>query len=153
MWTWGLRTGFVDGNINPVAFTVRQPENPRHRTLNGAELKAIWHATDDGKDYSRIVRLCLLTGCRREEIGGLRWKEIQEDRIVFRADRMKGNLPHEIALLPMISSTLPKRPDNAEGCVFVRRGTGFSGWSKGKFAYRVINLTASVVSKVRKSNR
>jgi integrase len=132
MWTWGLRTGLIDADNNPVAFTVRQPENSRDRTLNGAELNAIWAATDDGKDYSRIVRLCLLTGCRREEIGGLRWDEIHIDRIVFGPDRMKGNLAHEIALLPMISSALPKRPDDSGGCVFGRRGTGFSGWSKSK---------------------
>jgi integrase len=134
MWTWGLRTGLIESDINPVAFTVRLPETSRDRTLKGAELKAIWNSTDDGKDYSRIVRLCLLTGCRREEIGGLQWEQIQDDRIVFGADRMKGKLPHEIALLPMISSTLPKRPDNAAGAVFGKRGTGFSGWSKSKFS-------------------
>lgn len=132
LWTWGLRSGLIGADNNPVSFTVRQPENPRDRTLKGAELKAIWDTTDDGKDYSRIVRLCLLTGCRREEIGGLRWDEIQDDRIVFGADRMKGNLAHEIALLPMISSALPKRPDDTSGCVFGRRGNGFSGWSKSK---------------------
>src|SRR5439155_11358318 len=96
------------------------------------ELKAIWDTTDDGKDYSCIVRLCLLTGCRREEIGRLRWDEIQNDRILFGPDRMKGNLAHEIALLPMISSALPKRSDDAGPCIFGRRGNGFSGWSKSK---------------------
>jgi len=132
MWTWGLRTGLINADRNPVTFTVRQRENTRDRTLSGAELKAIWGATDDGKDYSRIVRLCLLTGCRREEIGGLRWDEIQNDRIVFGPKRMKGNLAHEIALLPMILLVLPKRPNDASGSVFGRRGTGFSGWSKSK---------------------
>ena len=141
MWTWGLRTGLIDADTNPVAFTVRQRENTRDRTLSGAELKAIWDATTNGKDYSRIVRLCLLTGCRREEIGRLRWDEIQGDRIVFGPDRMKGNLAHEIALLPMISSALPKRPDDARSCVFGKRGTGFSGWSKSK-----IDLDAKLAS-------
>jgi integrase len=139
LWTWGLRSGLIDADNNPVTFTVRQPETPRDRTLNGAELKAIWDTTDDGNDYSRIVRLCLLTGCRRGEIGGLRWDELQDDRIAFGPDRMKGNISHDIALLPMISSTLPKRLDDASGCVFGRRGTGFSGWSKSK-----INLDAKI---------
>ena len=132
MWTWGLRTGLIDADNNPVAFTMRQRENIRDRTLTGTEFKAIWGATEDHKDYSRIVRLCLLTGSRREEIGRLRWDEIQGDRIILGPDRMKGNLAHEIPLLPAISSTLPRRPDNVEGCVFGRRGTGFSGWSKSK---------------------
>jgi integrase len=132
LWTWSLRTGLIDADINPVAFTVRQLEKSRDRILSGPELRAVWRVTGDGKDYSRIVRLCLLTGCRRDEIGSLRWDEIQNDRIAFSPSRMKGNLSHEISLLPMISSTLPERPDDASGFVFGRRGTGFSGWSKSK---------------------
>lgn len=132
MWTWGLRTGLIDAANNPVAFTERHREIARDRTLSNVELHAIWNVTANGKDYPRIVRLCLLTGCRREEIGRLRWDEIQNDRIVFGPDRMKGNLSHEIALLPLISLSLPTRPDDANGCVFGRRGTGFSGWSKSK---------------------
>jgi integrase len=132
LWSWGLRTGLIEADTNPVAFTVRHPEKARERVLSDAELKAIWDATDDDGDYSRILRLCLLTGCRREEIGSLRWDEIQDERIVFGPDRMKGNTAHEIALLPMILAAVPNRPENAEGCVFGRRGTGFSGFSDSK---------------------
>jgi integrase len=74
----------------------------------------------------------LLTGCRREEIAGLRWDEIQDDRIVITPHRMKGNLAHEIPLLPMTSSALPTRPEAADGCLFGRQGRGFSGFSDGK---------------------
>jgi integrase len=115
-----------------VAFTVRQAEKPRDRVLNDAELRAIWEATGDGTAYSRIVRLCLLTGCRREEIGGLRWDEVQNDKIVISPDRMKGGLGHEIAPLPMIAAVLPRWPETIEACVFGSHGTGFSGWSKKK---------------------
>lgn len=141
MWTWGLRSGLIDADNNPVTFTVRQQETPRDRTLSSAELKAVWNVTDNDKDYSRIVRLCLLTGCRREEIGQLQWEEIQNDRISFGPSRMKGNLPHEIALLPMILSALPRRPDDAKGHVFGKRRTGFSGWSRSK-----INLDAKLAA-------
>jgi integrase len=140
LWSWALRTGRIETDSNPVAFTIRQPEKARERVLSDIELKAVWDVTDDGGDYSRIVRLCLLTGCRREEIGSLRWDEIQDDRIVLDADRMKGTLAHEIALLRMIAAGLPKRPDKAEGCVFGTHGTGFSGWSKKK-----IGLTNKLV--------
>ena len=78
------------------------------------------------------MRLCLLTGCRRQEIGSLRWDEIRDDRIMLGPSRMKGKLTHEIALLPMISGALPKRSENAAGFVFGRRDTGFSGFSDGK---------------------
>jgi integrase len=132
MWSWGLRTGLVEGDSSPVAYTVRQPERARDRVLDDAELKAIWACTNGADDYSRIVRLCLLTGCRREEIGGLLWTEVREDRIVIGAERMKGKLAHEIALLPLITAALPSRAAQLQTHVFGRRGTGFSGYSKGK---------------------
>jgi integrase len=130
MWGWGLRTGLVEADSNPVAFTIRQVEKSRDRTLTDAELKAIWAATAGCGDYDRIVRLALLSGCRREEIGGLRWEEICEEWLLIGAMRMKGGMPHEVPFLPMIAAALPERPKKAEGCVFGRRGTGFSGWSK-----------------------
>jgi integrase len=109
MWSWGLQSGRIEGDNHPVAFTVRHEEKARERVLNDAELRAIWTATNTDGDYARIVRLCLLTGCRREEIGGLRWEEIDKDRLIISRDRMKGGSTHEVPLLPMIASTLPER--------------------------------------------
>jgi len=134
MWSWALRTGLVDADTNPVAYTIRQVERSRERTLADAELKAIWAATAGDNDYDRIVRLLLLTGCRREEIGGLRWEEVGENWLLIGGERMKGAITHEISLLAAIAAALPERPENAEGCVFGRRGSGFSGWSKAKRA-------------------
>jgi integrase len=147
LWSWGLRTGRIEADSNPVAFTIRQPEKARERVLSDAELKAIWAATGDGGDYSRIVRLCLVTGCRREEIGGLRWEEVKDDWIAFDADRMKGKVAHEIALLPMVAAALPARPGNAQESVFGRHGTGFSGFSdsKEKLDAKVVNSGMQMV--------
>jgi hypothetical protein len=121
LWSWGLRTGHIDGDSNPVSLTVRNIEKPRERTLSDQELEAIWQATEADGDYSRIVRLCLLTGCRREEIGGLRWDEIQEDWIIIGADRMKRGRVHEVALLPLILAALPSKTEDTDGHVFGRR--------------------------------
>jgi integrase len=107
-------------------------EKRRERTLTDEELRAIWKATDQGGDYERIVRLCLLTGCRREEIGGLRWDEVHHDRLEIGTERMKGGIAHEVPLLPAIAETLPVRSEGVS--MFGRRGTGFSGWSKAKRA-------------------
>jgi integrase len=137
LWSWGLRSGLIEADSNPVAFTVRQPERPRKRTLTGAELKSIWKATDGDNDYSRIVRLCLLTGCRREEIGGLRVDEIQQDRLVIGGNRTKGGTTHEVPILPMLAAVLPSTSGVGSDYVFGRRGTGFSGWSKAKQALDV----------------
>jgi integrase len=134
MWTWGLRTGLIEADSNPVTLTVRQAENPRERVLTDEEIYAIWQATSEDSDYSQILRLCLLTGCRRGEIGGLRRDEIQDGHLVIGSERMKGRVAHEVALLPMIAATIPLKHETASGCVYGRRGEGFSGWSKSKKA-------------------
>ncbi len=131
-WSWGMRTGLIASETNPVTFTVRHKEPARDRTLTDDELRAIWAATAGDGDYVRIVRLCLLTGCRRDEIGSLLWEEVLTDRLSIGATRMKGGKAHELPLLPAIEATLPHRYERAKGHVFGRRGTGFSGWSKSK---------------------
>ena len=45
---------------------------PRH-VIDADGLRAIWHADGDGRDFSAIVRLLLLSAARRTEIGGLLW--------------------------------------------------------------------------------
>lgn len=132
MWSWGLRTGQIQSDASPVAFTIRNPEKSRSRTLNDDELRAIWSATQGDADYDRIVRLCILTGCRREEMGGLQWEEVHGDRLLIGAARMKAGSEHEVPLLPAVAAALPEWPEDAAGKVFGRKGTGFSGWSKSK---------------------
>jgi integrase len=134
LWSWSMRAGLIDTDSNPVTFTMRRPENARERTLSDGELRAIWAATQGDGDYARIVRLCLLTGCRREEIGGLIWAEVLSDRIVIGAERMKVGGAHEVPLLPAMSAALPDRPEDTVHSVFGRSGRGFSGWSKSKAA-------------------
>ena len=51
------------------------------------ELRQVWAATADDTPYSHIVRLLILTGCRREEIGGLMWDEVDGDVVHLPAAR------------------------------------------------------------------
>ncbi len=114
-WSWGMRTGLIASENNPVTFTVRHKEPARDRTLTDDELRAIWAATAGDRDYARIVRLCLLTGCRRDEIGSLLWEEVLTDRLSIGATRMKGGKAHELPLLPAVEATLPHRNEVLTG--------------------------------------
>jgi integrase len=129
-WMWGLKTGRINGEANPVAITIRHEKTPRDRVMSDGELKAVWTATEDNGDYDRIVRLCLLTGCRREEIGGLRWSEVSDEWITIGAERMKGKVAHEVAKLPAISALLPEQRGGP--CVFGPGGVGFTRFSSRK---------------------
>jgi integrase len=134
---WAIREGLIDAN--PVAWTERREEVSRSRVLADAELREIWAALKDDF-YGAIIKLLLLTGCRREEIGGLRWSEIDLDRalIALPSERVKNKRPHEIPLSePALAILRAQRrltmPDgSACDMVFARVSRGFSDWADGK---------------------
>src|SRR5262245_2745205 len=91
---WAIREGLLDAN--PVAGTGKADEGPsRDRVLSGAELGAVLGALGDDA-FGDVVRLLVLTGQRRNEIGGLRWSEVDWDRglIVLPFDRTKNGRVH-----------------------------------------------------------
>ena len=128
--SWAIREGY-DLVANPVAGTHKHNGKARERVLSEAELAAIWNACD-GSDYGRIVRLLILTGQRREEIGGLRCAEVDVLRAVltFPATRTKNKREHILPLSPQALSLLPT--DVLGDWVFGRKG--FVRWSANKAA-------------------
>ena len=47
--------------------------------LDDKELRKVWLAADGlGHPYAGIVKLLILTGCRRAEIGGMCWSEFDD---------------------------------------------------------------------------
>ncbi len=141
MWTWAVMAGLQDAN--PVALTAKpMAEASRERVLADAELAAIWRATGDGDHHDRIVRLLMLTGCRRDEVGRMRWSELEGDLWTLPGARAKNGLSHELPLPALAVAQLPpRRTIAAEGgqdatrprdAVFGKRETGFSGWSRCK---------------------
>jgi integrase len=117
---WSCRRGLTDAN--PVAFTERHKEASRDRVLSDAELRRVWHALPDS-DYGKAVKLLILTGQRREEIGGLRWSEIDLNRgvISLPAERTKNGKPHEVPLSVTARAILEAQPRFGD-FVFGRRG-------------------------------
>jgi integrase len=78
------------------------PKNERDRVLNDAELRAFWRATER-MDYpwGPLLRLLLLTGCRRSELGDAHWSEFDlEDTklLTIPRERFKSNAEHPVPL-------------------------------------------------------
>jgi integrase len=131
MWTWALRSGRVEGE-SPVAHTPKAgAETARDRVLTDAELSGIWVGTDGSADHDHIVRLLLLTGARREEVGAMAWGEISGEIWTLPAVRAKNNRAHEVPLGPLARAQLPA-PREGRALVFGEGGGGFSGWSRCK---------------------
>jgi len=137
--SWCIREGLLE--TNPSAWTERREEVARGKLLSDDELREIWSALR-GDAYGDIVRLLILTGARREEIGALRWSEINLDHhlIALSAKRTKNHRPHEIFLSPPALALLQARPrltwPDGSLCdlVFGRGARGFSGWVAAKTA-------------------
>src|SRR4029078_11357208 len=69
------------------------------RVLTDAELAALWKVTGEiGWPFGDLIRLLLLTGARRSEIGALRWSEIEGTIITLAGERTKNGEPHTIPL-------------------------------------------------------
>jgi integrase len=139
MFTWAIGERYKHLKANPVDGTAKVEEgNPRDRVLTGKELVAIWNATREN-GYGRIVRLLMLTGQRREEIGGLCWSEIQnidnakKALIALPAARTKNSRPHDIPLSQAALDVL-KGAYRIVGreLVFGEGDGGYSGWSRSK---------------------
>jgi integrase len=136
MFSWAMREGLCDAN--PVLLTNDPAEGiePRERVLSDHELVAVWNACGDD-DFGRIVRLLLLTGCRREEIGGLRWDEIDFDSgvLTIPGERTKNHRALALTLPPVALEILrsAKRRVGRE-YVFGKRGVSFGAWSYATMA-------------------
>jgi integrase len=99
---WCMRQG-LGVKVNPTIGTDNPVygKEPRDRVLTDDEIRSIWrNCLED--DFGRIVRLLLLTACRRDEIGGLRWPEIDQaaSKLLLPKERTKSKRPHELTLSP-----------------------------------------------------
>jgi integrase len=127
---WAIREGIRLPEGNVASNTNKREEKPRERVLKPEELRAIWNACRDD-DYDDVIRLLILTGQRKREIGELRWDEVHDDQIILPAERTKNKRTHVVPLSEPAKAILaPLRSDAV--CAFGRFGTGFSGWSMAK---------------------
>src|SRR5215212_3660823 len=132
---WAMREGLSDKN--PVIGTNRAAdERSRDRVLSDEELAIIWGACRDD-DFGCIVRMLILTGQRREEVGGMKWSELDLARALWTipGDRTKNGRTHEVPL-SVAARDLLRRTSLAvrTGSLFGEGKGSFQGWSKAKAA-------------------
>ena len=106
--------------------------------LSDSEIRDLWNALpEDG--YGVIIKLLALTGQRHDEIGGLRWSEVDlaKAMISLPAERTKNNRRHDIPLSPAAVAILKhwlSRPHLGGREYVFGTGTrrGYQGWGDGK---------------------
>jgi integrase len=136
--TWGAERGLLERN---AAIGVKAPveRRGRERVLTEVEIRTLWSATEgagagkvDGR-YFAIVRLLLLTGQRRDEVGDVPRSELDLARAMWSlpGERTKNWLPHDVPLSSQAVGILRAALEQGEGeRVFGCRG--FRDWSRCK---------------------
>jgi integrase len=132
-YTWAGKAGLIECG-NPVTFTIKNKERPRQRALEDHELRAIWqHAGDDA--YGKIVRILMLCGQRRTEIGAMRWGEItvgEQGAVLTLPDvRSKTGQRHILPLTREVVDIIESMPRVGDH-VFGGAKVGFDDFSRSK---------------------
>jgi integrase len=128
LFSWCVQEGLLD--TNPVAGTGMANEGgSRERVLTQDELRKLWRALGDDA-FSDVMRLLLLTGQRRNEIGKLQWSEVDLARkmIILAPARTKNSRQHELPLSAQALAIIARQPRrNSTEFVFGTR-SGFTNW-------------------------
>jgi integrase len=137
---WCLRKGHAPENPVAKCETVKIPT--RDRVLSPDEIRTVWNALADD-DLGKIVKLLLLTALRADEVGQLRWSEVDliNGTITLPPDRCKNGRAHTLILPPLAMSILrsiPKR-DGRE-FLFGKWAGGFTYWVKQKALVEPLGL-------------
>ena len=105
---------------NPARDVKRNPRRMLSRFLSREEVARLHRVLDrqtrdSRREQADIIRLLLLTGCRRSEILRLRWSEVDRDRLVL-ADSKTG--PRIVPLNTPARRILERRPRGGSPFVF-----------------------------------
>jgi integrase len=133
--SWARKQGLIEGN--PCSDLDRadrpRPSRARDHVPSLATLRAIWRAVED-EPQRDLVRFMLLVPLRRNEAGGLTWREVDfpQGRVRVAAHRMKARTLHELPLSPPARTILEARKLAATGdLVFPSaNGTPYMNWDK-----------------------
>lgn len=139
-WLWGR--GYIEHDFG-AALPKTTKETSRERTPTVAEIRQIWEASFQMGDlWGPMLRLLILTAQRRGEILGLRWKEVDLERMQItksgaQTKNTKAHITHlsapAIAEIEAIKARLDKIDPNGESFLFTTTGnTPVSGVSKAK---------------------
>ena len=116
--TFAIACGHIE--VNPARGIRRNRRPALTRFLSGEEIARLHRVLDaqtrpDGRQQADIVRLLLLTGCRKGEIMGLRWSEVRDGMLAL-ADSKTG--PRTVPLSSRARAILDRQPRGESPFVF-----------------------------------
>jgi integrase len=110
----------------------------RQRVLTDTELRALWRTAGDLEyPYGPLFRMLALTGQRKSEVAGARWREFDLDKKLWTIppERMKGGAAHVVPLVYDVIAILDALPRFTKGDLLFSTTFGakaVNGFSKAK---------------------
>jgi integrase len=131
---WCVGRGILE--LSPCSgITAPAREQARHRVLTDEELALVLDAARQlGFPFGSIVEVLIMTGQRRDEVGRMRWEDLNLERKlwVIPGEHAKNGKPHLVHLSEPVLALLEAAPRTGE-LVFSGDGkTMFQGYSKAK---------------------
>ncbi|MPY74234.1 MAG: tyrosine-type recombinase/integrase [Alphaproteobacteria bacterium] len=155
LFNWAIRRDIYGlSETNPCGLLRSQEligeQTPRQRVLSDDEIAAFWRATARLEYPARqLFRLILLTGTRRSEAAGMRWREIDGAAWTIPAARYKSKRQHLVPLSEDALVVLAEVPRFRKGdCVFTN---SFGASAVHGFAKPKEKLDALMLDELRKT--
>jgi integrase len=132
---------------NPCA-GVHRPDTPRSRdrVLTDSEVVQFWSAAAaERAEFSSALKILLLTGCRLNEVAGMRRSELSDDLAIWTipGSRTKNHRSHKVPLSPLARDIVVAAIKEDSDFVFTTTGEApLSGWSRMKRRLDVSMATA-----------
>jgi integrase len=127
MFVRAITHGWLRREGNPTTFLPKWRERSRERVLDPEELAVLWRvAPQVNETFGRILRLLILTGCRKSEVAGLMWREVDLDRalLTISGARTKNRRALTVPLAPAAVAILEGVPRFSDVLVFPSFGWG-----------------------------
>lgn len=138
---WAVDRGDLEANllVSPSRGRKRSGilrREKRDRVLSAEELAAVWAGCEaQSGPFPAIVKVLLLTGQRREEVGAMRWAELDMEAGLWTipADRYKTGIVHVVPLTQPVKDIIASVSKLSDEFVFAtKKESHFSGYSKCK---------------------
>jgi integrase len=118
MFNWVINRGIHELEHSPcdrirISELLSRRPQPRQRVLDDDELRAFWKATRRMPyPWQPLLRLIALTGARKTEVAGARWREFDLERKVWTVppERFKSGVSHRVPLTDDMCAILAELP-------------------------------------------
>jgi integrase len=145
LFRWAADMDLVDADPT-VGVRQRVKEKARDRALDDSEIRLFWSGAGKlGWPFGPLFKLLLLTAQRRDEVGGMRWSEIDIDKQTWTIprERAKSDRAHVVHLPAPAIEIIEALPRTGE-LVFSATGTtAVSGYSRAKVRIDKLMTAAS----------